>query len=268
MRVFDCFLFNDENKILEIRLNELQSYVDKFVIIESKYNHQNKIKGSKIDKKLLRKFKKKIIYKYNKKKISNFNSWQTENFQRNLIHDCLKICDKNDIILISDVDEIPNLYKFNFLEVENYIYGFEQMHTMYKLNLLREKKWIGTKLCKYKNLQSPQWLRNLKVHKKYSFYRLDKLFFSKLYYHNFKIIKNGGWHFGWLRNEKEIINKINSFAHIEYLNTKINNKDYIKKRILNCEDFFNEKKLKKIDSRLLPDYIKRNYNKFRPYLFL
>ena len=45
MKIFDCFTFNDENEILEIRLNELNKYVDYFVYVESGENHQGRIKG-------------------------------------------------------------------------------------------------------------------------------------------------------------------------------------------------------------------------------
>ena len=59
MKIFDCFTFNDENHILDIRLNELDEYVDFFVIVEFGQNHQGENKGKKIDEKLLNKFKKK-----------------------------------------------------------------------------------------------------------------------------------------------------------------------------------------------------------------
>ena len=59
MKIFDCFTFNDENHILDIRLNELDKYVDFFIIIEFGQNHQGHHKGKKINDKLLEKFKKK-----------------------------------------------------------------------------------------------------------------------------------------------------------------------------------------------------------------
>ena len=70
----------------------------------------------------------------------------------------------NDLILISDLDEIPNLENVNFSEIKNQIYVFEQKIFYYKLNLYYDKfKWFGTKATKKKNFISPQWLRNIKA---------------------------------------------------------------------------------------------------------
>lgn len=268
MKIYDCFLFNDENTLLDLRLHILNKYVDYFVIIESKFNHQNKIKGQKIHFKLLKKFKKKIKYFYINKNFKNQNSWQIENAQRNLLSLGLKKCNQDDIIIISDLDEIPNLKNFNFTEVKNQIVAFKQINSMYKLNTIRDKNWYGSKLCKYKHLKSPQWLRNIKVQKKYSLFRLDKIFFSKNYYHNFKIINNGGWHFGWIRNEKEIIKKLNSFAHTELNTKKNNNISFIKNCIINNKNFFNNKKLIKIKLKYLPEYVQNNLKNFKKIISL
>ena len=86
------------------------------------------------------------------------------------------------------------------------------------------QKWIGSKVCKFKNLKSLQWLRSLRT-KRYSFFRIDKLF-SPRYSRNIKIIDNGGWHFGWLRTSESIINKLESYAHSEH------NTEYFKDKSL------------------------------------
>ena len=98
---------------------------------------------------------------------------------------------------------------------------------MYKLNLANKKAWLGTKLCRKKNLKSPQWLRHLKMHKRYSILRIDKIFFAENYYHNFQIKTDGGWHFGWIRHPDDIIKKINSFAHVEYNTKEYNNLGFV-----------------------------------------
>ena len=152
MKIFDCFTFNDENHILDIRLNELDKYVDFFVIVEFGQNHQGKNKGKKIDEKLLDKFQKKIKYFYIETFDQNLNSWERESFQRNYINKGLIESHNDDIIIISDIDEIPNLKKINFSEIYEYVFAFSQIHSMYKLNLIRNDKWIGSKLCKKKNI--------------------------------------------------------------------------------------------------------------------
>ena len=133
MKIFDCFTFNDENHILDIRLNELDEYVDFFVIVEFGQNHQGENKGKKIDEKLLNKFKKKIKYFYIEKFNPNLNSWERESFQRNCISKGLIESNDDDIIIISDIDEIPNLKRINFSKINKYVYAFSQIHTCINL---------------------------------------------------------------------------------------------------------------------------------------
>jgi len=270
MKIYDCFLFNDENHILEIRLNELNKYVDYFVIVEFGQNHQGKIKGQKINSKLINKFGDKIRYYYIPKFDEKLNAWEKESFQRNQIEKGLLDARSEDIIIISDIDEIPKLNEFDFKNIGDWVYAFAQKHSMYKLNLFRANKksfWIGSKLCKKKILKSPQWLRALKVQKKYSFFRIDK-YFSKTYYSKFKIIDDGGWHFGWLRNCDQIIEKINSYAHTEH-NIKIyNDRNYIQNCIDRKISFLDSKDTLTLEKNTenLPKYIHKNFDKYSEWL--
>ena len=137
---------------------------------------------------------------------------------------------------------------------------------MYKFNLVRDTSWIGSKLCKFKKLKSPQWLRSLKVHKKYSYLRIDKLF-SKNYVHNFKIIEDGGWHFGWIRDISQIIDKIESFAHTEFNNDNYKNFEFINECINKRVNFLNiNEKLNKIEINHLPMYLIKNVEKFKNFI--
>ena len=88
----------------------------------------------------------------------------------------LKDCDEDDLIILSDVDEIPDLTKLNLFDKKNRYAVFAQKKFDYKLNLLNETEgeWHGSKICLKKNLKSPQWLRTLKF-KKYPFWRIDKI---------------------------------------------------------------------------------------------
>ena len=126
------------------------------------------------------------------------NPWVRENFQRNCISRGLVNAAKDDLVIISDLDEIPNLKNLNLFEIKNNIYIFEQAIFYYKLNLIYDDfVWQGTRGTKYKNFISPQWLRNIKG-KNYPKWRLDT-FFSKKKYSNLIFIKNGGWHFTCLK---------------------------------------------------------------------
>ena len=266
MKIFDCITFNDENSILEIRLNELNKYVDYFVIVEFGENHQGNKKGQKIDKVLLEKFKNKVRYIYVDSFKNNLSSWERENYQRNLVKEGLYDADEDDIIIISDLDEIPDLSQIDLQNIDEKIYAFQQINTMYKFNLVRDFDWIGSKLCKFKKLKSPQWIRSLKVRKKYSYFRIDK-FFSSNYTHNFEVIEKGGWHFGWIRDINQIINKLESFAHTEFNNNKFKNYQFINECMEKNLNFLDTtENLTKIKMSLLPNYLLNNKDKFKSYL--
>ena len=100
-------------------------------------------------------------------------------FQRNNLDKGLAEVLEDDLVLISDLDEIPDLKKLNFEKINNNIILFEQKMFYYKLNLLYDDFiWLGTKAIKKKFFKSPQWLRNIKG-KKYPFWRLDTYFSEK-----------------------------------------------------------------------------------------
>ena len=288
-------MYYDENVVLDIRLNYLDKFVDKFVVVESQYAHNGEKRKLLFNINNFKKFSKKIIYiilrkepndliKINKNDFSDtnpvkvLNAVKRENFQRNFILKGLKSAEKNDIIIISDIDEIPKLDKFNFKIVSNKIYFFEQKYFYYKLNLFDPKKnWYGSRLCRFDNLLSPQWLRNLKT-KNYPFWRLDVIFNEKKYFNNI-FIKDGGWHFSYLKKPNHIKKKLKTYLHhVEYelnpisvkrIGTIIKSKKAIydlnlDKRINNR--FSTGSKLKKFKFNQLPDYIKKNKVRFKKWL--
>ena len=140
------------------------------------------------------------------------NGMARDYFQRENLQKGIEAANDNDLILISDLDEIPNLNNLNFTKINNNVIIFEQKMFYYKLNLFYEDfKWQGTKGVKFKNFISPQWLRNIKG-KKYPKWRVDT-WFSKKKYSNLFYIKNGGWHFTCLRTAEELEKKLLNFAH-------------------------------------------------------
>ena len=262
--IYDCFMYFDEDMLLDLRLNIMHEFVDYFVIVESKYTHQGGLKKNFLNLSDFKKFQDKIIYIYNEDKVENDNAWDQENFQRNLINKGIIDAKPDDYILISDLDEIPNPKKLK--KIFDHVYSvFNQSVFYYKFNLknISEKNWYGTKCCKKKYLSSPQKLRNEKI-KQYPFWRLDKVFKRK-----FHIIEDGGWHFTYIKTLSDIKNKIKSFAHKE-LNKEIYLNDaYLKKKIENGEDLFERDfKFEKVDinEKNLPSYLLKNLNKYSDWL--
>ena len=166
MKIYDCFMYNNENLILDIRLSYLEKKIEKFILVESQFDHQGNKKKLNFDIKKFIKYKNKIEYLVIDEFPVNIGHWQRENFQRNYIAKGLSSVSEDDYVMISDVDEIPDLSQIKNLD--NYKYtAFKQKNLFYKFNLINKTipDWYGTKICKKKYLKNPQWLRNQKVKK-------------------------------------------------------------------------------------------------------
>ena len=295
MKIFDCFMFFDENIILDVRLNILNQFVDYFVIVESRYNHNGHEKDLNFDINKYKNFKDKIIYIIHEnvpkeiKRINNhdsdheknakyiFNAAFRENDQRNSIINGLNKAGEDDIILISDVDEIPNLKNVRFQEIKEKLIFFKQEMFYYKFNLkLPNLNWIGTKSCKKKYLKTPQWLRNIKD-RKYPFYRLDTIF-SDNKYSDIKFVRDGGWHFTNIKTAEQIRYKLKSYLHHREFEVKPIPLDEINRLITDKKAIYDLKldkrdqkigsgnKLEKYDIDKLPNYIRENLNKYKDWI--
>ena len=282
MKIFDCFMYFDEEMILDLRLNILNKYVDYFVIVESTFTHRGEKRELKFNQNKFEHFKDKIIYLiYDQipENIEDINTKDTEkeksgklimnavfreNGQRNFIEKGLKSAESEDIILISDVDEIPNLNDLDFNQINQKIFLFEQDMFYYKFNLkLPNLSWKGTKGCRKKHLKNPQWLRNIKD-RKYPFYRIDA-FFSEKKFINCKIIKNGGWHFTNIKTAEEIKHKLKSYLHhIEFDKNPLTTDqiDEIIKDKIAVYDLSADQRKNKLGGNKLENYPIQNLPKF------
>jgi beta-1,4-mannosyl-glycoprotein beta-1,4-N-acetylglucosaminyltransferase len=288
-------MYFDEEVVVDVRLNTLDEFVDYFVIVESKFTHKGDPRELKFNHKKFEKFKDKIIYLIYEEKPKEIeevtkdddedeasrkyilNALYRENGQRNYIQKGLVDAKENDLILISDVDEIPDLSKLNFKKVTEKIILFKQDMFYYKFNLrLPNLIWTGTKGCKKKYLINPQWLRNIKD-RKYSFFRIDT-FFSKVKYTNIKIISAGGWHFSNIKTPKEIEHKLRSYLHhrefdeqplsVEEIDKIIKNKQaiYDLKVDKTVNKIGNGSTLVKFEINKLPNYIQINQNNLKKWM--
>jgi len=269
MKIYDCFSFWDEELLLKIRLNILDEFVDYFVIVEGNKTWQNKPKKLKFDINRYKEFEKKIIYIPVEDMPDGDNPYLRENFQRNAINRGIDKANDNDLIIISDLDEIPDLKKLIYFKTTMRFAVFKQLHFYYKFNLhnLKNPHWYGSRICVKKYLKSPQWLRDLKF-KKRPFWRIDKLRLNN-------IIENGGWHFCNLKNPKELLYKYQNLCetddpHVfkEKIDKKFLNINEIEKRIKNGLDIIgrNENYLPILLDNRFPDYVLKNKNKLKEWI--
>jgi len=297
MKIFDCFQFFDEEMLLDLRLNIMDKYVDKFVITEATYMHNGKPKKLIFDINKYSKFKDKIIYIIVDKQPPNLhsinksdedlqdtkgqklilNGYKRDNYQRQMAYQALEKINPEDWILINDIDEIPNLKKIDFSKITNKLVIFKQKIFFYKFNLQYPSvPWFGSRACKRKNFISPQWLRDLK-HKKYPKWRLDILF-SKKKYNDIHYINDGGWHFTNIKSAEDIEKKLLNYTHHDEfeksgltandLRKKIIEKKVIYDHNVDQKDYkwASQTTLKTIDLIEMPDYLRESYKKYTKWL--
>ena len=269
MKIFDCFSYLDEDLLLELRLNILDEYVDYFIIVEGNKTWQNNLKKLRFDINKFEKFKKKIIYIPITDMPGGDNPWVRENFQRNCISRGLIKADEDDFIIISDLDEIPNMEQISKFNPKMRYAVFKQKHFYYKINLQSQKNpfWYGSKICVKRYLKSPQWLRNLKF-KKRPFWRVDK-------YRLNNILDSGGWHFCNMKSPEELLYKYKNLCETndpyvfkEKIEDKYLNLKEIEKRINLGKDIIGrEGNYKKIEiDNTFPKYILNNMEQYKNWI--
>ena len=289
MKIFDCTTFYSEHMMMDVRFNILDKYVHKFVVVESLFSHSGEKKKLNFDINNYPKFKDKITYLVIEKEpdhiindsglIENqstkrINSITRINQSYDFMQKGIKHAEPNDLILLSDNDEIPNLESKQFKNSNKDLFIFKQLFFYYKFNLQYDlMSWFGSKACKKKKLHSFSWLRNIK-NKKYPIWRLDTLF-SKNKNINLEIINNGGWHFTNIKTPSELMIKMKNFGHHDEFDVSGITLPDIVKKIKDKKVFYNhfvdqssldkwnyDYELKKIENNFLPDYLIANKNKY------
>ena len=287
-------MFFDEEMLLDLRLNIMDKHVDKFVITEATYMHNGKSKKLTFDINKYSKFKDKIIYivvdknppdieKINdddNEKIINSkmhsNAYKRHIYQLEQTHLGIKDAKSNDIIIVSDLDEIPNLDYVDFKKVREKLIFFKQKMFYYKLNLYYKMPWYGSRACKKKHFKSAKWLQWIK-NKKYPLWRLD-IFFSNKKYNDICFVSNGGWHFTNIKSPEDIEKKLKSFVHYKDFETSglsLNDlKNLIKEKKVMYNHSIDKKgnkwsdgeRLQPLSLHEMPKYIVQNYEIYKPWL--
>ena len=264
IKVIDCFIFYNELDLLTYRLNLLNDIVDYFVIVESTHTFTGKEKKLfyNENKNLFENFNKKIIhiivddfvYKYPNINFNRNEQWLNEIFQRNAISrgiNSINDLSNSDVIIISDLDEIPDPDTLNSIKKGNIKVDINILlmdFYYYNLNTKQKTKWVSCKIIsykKYKNLnKSCHAIRRMRCH----------------------TIANGGWHLSYFGDKYFIKNKINNFSHQEFNNDKFTDLLKIEENINNFKDLFNNhgniEKIAIEDNKYLPIKYDIYLNKF------
>ena len=292
MKIYDCTTFYSEKMMLDLRFNILNENVHKFIVVESSFSHSGKKKKFNFEINDYPKFKDKIIYlKINEEPINIFkdsdglispykkrlNSIKRIEQSYDYMMRGISDAKDEDLIIISDNDEIPNLESYKFKNSKKNFIIFKQLLFYYKFNLYHDLlPWFGSKACKKKYLKSFSNLRNLK-NKKYPFWRLDT-YLSDIKETSVEIINEGGWHFTNIKTPEDLYIKMKNFGHHdEFDDSKLTIED-LRKNIDNGIVFYdhfadktsinkwqNDYKLKKIDNYLLPNYLVQNLDNYKKW---
>lgn len=255
MRLYDCFTFFNELDLLEIRLNILDATVDHFVLVEATRTHQNNPKPLHFaeNKKRFERFAHKLThiivedYPEFPGGWKEANSWDIERHQRNCIARGLTNCSGDDLIMISDLDEIPDPKKIHAYRNNAGIQVFEQRNFYYFINSMNEADpwWYGTVMARFADFRKPQDLRSVskKMHgekKKIlnnKLHRIVKSIIHPIYRHPISIIPQAGWHFSYLGGVDKIIEKLEAFAHTEHNQENIKSRESIAAALQEGKDF-------------------------------
>ena len=292
MKIYDCTTYHSEDLMIDIRLNILNEHVHKFIIVESLFSHSGNKKKLNFDINKFKKFKDKIIYLVIDKEpvdldlsykdnipsnVKRLNSVKRIAQSYNYMQNGIEEASDEDLIILSDNDEIPNLNSTQLKNCKNNVIIFKQMFFYYKFNLLYDRMiWHGSKACKKKRLKSFSWLRHLK-NIKYPMWRIDTLF-SRNKIFDLNIIEDGGWHFTNFKTAEDLYVKLKNFGHHnEFDDSGLTIKD-LKKQIsdgvVNYDHFADQKtqdkygfsyKLKKTNIDILPEYLQNNYEKYKEW---
>jgi beta-1,4-mannosyl-glycoprotein beta-1,4-N-acetylglucosaminyltransferase len=275
--IYDCFQFFNELDLLKLRLNVLNPVVDFFVISEATVTFSGDSKPLYYgdNKSLFKEFHHKIIHNV-VTDTPDLDPFERDRFQKNAVKRGLSNCTPKDIILFSDLDEIPNpdIIREAIASIQNdKVYHFAQRQFYFYLNMeevsgkllsfsgefenIKCKKWLGTKMCKYDLVNK---------------YSLDELRFPKMKECGIRL-ENGGWHFTYMGGDKNtdlvsrISHKIKSAAHQEFNNPNILNN--IQKNVFKKKDVFGRKSkfaITDID-QTFPNYLVDNFQEFNHLIY-
>lgn len=249
MKYWDCFLFNGEFENLKIRCEELKPLNVSHVLVDSKYTFT----GNKQRVPFLEhegdEFMGYDIYEWTVDDPPNRDgAWVNEIHHRNCILKALVElgAKDDDIVIVSDADEIPSLKAVQSYKPEMGLTALRMDNFWYKFNCLTEKQsWLPTRIMTFEYLKNttPNDVRN-------SGYK--------------NTIDKGGWHFSYLGDADYIVNKLESFSHQEYNTTELKNKEGITRKINEGVSLWGGSKFEFVPiDESFPKYLYENQQEFK-----
>ena len=217
MKIYDCFTFYNEDKLLELRLRELYTKVDHFVIVESNQTFTNNPKPWNFDAEKYARYADKIIYIQVEDMPNSNDPWDNEFHQRNAILRGLITADADDIVIVSDVDEILRPEAVDHLRTsQQTIFALRMPLYNFKFNYMRQtpgqydcwamaarRRVLGDDLGKI----TPNSLRELR----HAFHNAP----HQLVNDGCEVIEHAGWHFGYFGDRSHLVDKAQNFSHQE-----------------------------------------------------
>jgi beta-1,4-mannosyl-glycoprotein beta-1,4-N-acetylglucosaminyltransferase len=280
--VYDCFCYFNEDMLLELRLETLWEHVDWFVISEASYSHAGVARQTQFDIKRFDKYASKIRYiRLDQRPEGPNDFWKNENFIRNNLTKGLFDAQPNDLILISDLDEIPNPEKIKEYQ-PRYLRGdFDQRYYSYFLNnywlgdvdekgILKPNSniWRGSKITTYRHFMDffKGNATSVRSYKSSGIWRSIKRAWFRQF--NVQLLKNGGWHFTWVFTMENLVKKIENTAHQEYNKKEYKEPIYIERMIRAGKDFHkpNSRYQAQLLDHQFPEYLVQHADKFREFL--
>jgi hypothetical protein len=261
MKIYDCFPFFNELDLLEIRFEELYNSVDYFVLSESNLSHSGKPKDYIFEKNKERysKYLDKIIHvKVDDMPVTN-DAWVRERYQRFSILRGLKQLQSDDIVIVSDLDEIPRAAAIDAIKTDTNDYNRYILNSpmfQYKINymmIVPDVKVSNIMVTRGRVFTNPQQERE------YTFSWVNKPLDTIF-------LDHAGWHFSYFGDNQHAITKIQNFAHRETDNKNMienHNIDYfIKNKCGHHGPLHPEKYEYVIVDDYFPDYIVKNLEKW------
>ena len=236
MKIVDGFMFYNELKLLKYRLALLYPVIDHFVLVEATHTHkgnpkrlyfqENKDEFKEYMDKIVHVIVEDMPYHQDNINYKKGDAWKNEEHQRNGIARSIDKLDlaSEDLILITDVDEIPDPIMISQLRASGISYpmmSLKQDIYYYNLHTQQSTPWFLGKLIVY-------WfyLRN-----KWTLSEIRKL-------QNIPFLPSGGWHLSYFGDASLIQNKLQQFAHHEYSGENYTNQKTIQARIDSSSDLF------------------------------